>query len=162
MKLKLYIVFSLFFLASCASTNKQNIPSSSIENTSLKPNVCQTVRQCAQSIKASINKSYNIEIKKNTSSELKDYTKLKAKLMIELNYDGSIKSKTILESSGNSTFDKLVITATKKAAPFSVISGLKRSIFEKRFSTVVLFFVPPKNKQRNKKRRLKIKRIKNN
>ena len=65
-----------------------------------------------------------------------------AEIRISLSPMGDVLGITMVKSSGNDEFDRSVIQAIRRAAPFSELKNLERRIFEQYFRSITFRFRP--------------------
>jgi len=67
---------------------------------------------------------------------------MQAILRVSLVPTGGLTSVDIVESSGDSAFDRSAMQATQKAAPFDAVTELEPAVFERNFRTFQFRFNP--------------------
>ena len=144
MNIKHFIFIFLFILTACASAPTEPIKASS----PLTVN-CRNVSDCVHAISIAIKNNYYWKEQKPIDHKL-----LNVKISINLKQNGSLIAAKIIQSSGNKAFDKAALIAVKKAAPFTAITGLKKSVFEKHFGGILLDFTPPEKKKLKHRKQL--------
>ena len=65
-----------------------------------------------------------------------------AEIRISLSPMGDVLGITMVKSSGNDEFDRSVIQAIRRAAPFSELKNLERRIFDQYFRSITFRFRP--------------------
>ncbi len=140
MSIKHFIFIFLFILTACATAPTDPIKDSS-SSLSLGAK-CRNMPDCVHAISIAIKNNYYWKEQKTIDHKL-----LNVKISISLKQDGSLIAAKVVQSSGNKAFDKAALIAVKRAAPFTTITGLKKSVFEKHFGGILLDFTPPEKKK---------------
>ncbi len=95
---------------------------------------CVEVRQCALILHSLITRNW----KKPESFK----PGIKALVTIKMKKNGELIATKIKESSGNKLFDESALEAVKIVFPFKEIQGLSSEMYNEKFKTVLLHFMP--------------------
>lgn len=125
--MKSLFILTILTVISSVTLAKEQSAGHSIPN-------CHTLNECIQAMHMRVTSNWYL-----TSHVDQD---IFAMIGVKLSVEGELLNVTIVESSGNKSFDTRAIATIEESAPFSFLKGLPKEDFESHFSDFNFKFVP--------------------